>query len=158
MALFYNMDKLVHSMSTLGIDDILKRLPHRYPFLLVDRVLESDEKSLTALKNVTINEPFFVGHFPRKPVMPGVLITEALAQASGLLVMTSDPDFQDHDALYFLAGMEKVRFKKPVQPGDQLHLVTQLERSKRGLAKFTTEARVDGAVVTSCELMIARVK
>jgi 3-hydroxyacyl-[acyl-carrier-protein] dehydratase len=130
----------------------MERIPHRYPFLLVDRVLDWRLNDyLVAIKNVSMNEPFFPGHFPRNPVMPGVLIMEALAQASALLwVQESHPD-----ALFYFVGMENVRFKKPVVPGDQLRLETRLKRVIRGFAKFDVQALVDGEVVAEAELMCA---
>ncbi|MFZ1891634.1 MAG: 3-hydroxyacyl-ACP dehydratase FabZ [Formosimonas sp.] len=134
------------------INSIMERIPHRYPFLLVDRVLDWRLNDyLVAIKNVSMNEPFFPGHFPRNPVMPGVLIMEALAQASALLwVQESHPD-----ALFYFVGMENVRFKKPVVPGDQLRLETRLKRVIRGFAKFDVQALVDGEVVAEAELMCA---
>lgn len=136
------------------IKSIMERIPHRYPFLLVDRVLEWRLNDyLIATKNVSMNEPFFIGHFPRNPVMPGVLIMEALAQASALLwVQESHPD-----ALFYFVGMENVRFKRPVVPGDQLRLETRLTRVIRGFAKFDVKAVVAGAeeVAAEAELMCA---
>ena|SRR5690348_3018421 len=131
-------------------------LPHRYPFLLVDRVIELDPgKCITALKNVTTNEPFFQGHFPGHPVMPGVLIVEALAQASGLLIGLSDSGVQNGDKLFYLAKVDNARFNRPVVPGDQLRLEVQLKRLIRGMGIFTARALVDGQEVASCELMCA---
>ena len=134
------------------IKSIMERIPHRYPFLLVDRVIEWRlNDKLTAIKNVSMNEPFFEGHFPRNPVMPGVLIMEALAQASALLwVQESNPD-----ALFYFAGMENVRFKRPVVPGDQLILETKLKRVIRGFAKFEVKAMVGTEVAAEAELMCA---
>jgi 3-hydroxyacyl-[acyl-carrier-protein] dehydratase len=136
------------------IKSIMERIPHRYPFLLVDRVLEWRLNDyLVATKNVSMNEPFFGGHFPRNPVMPGVLIMEALAQASALLwVQESHPD-----ALFYFVGMENVRFKRPVVPGDQLRLETRLTRVIRGFAKFYVKAVVVGVeeVAAEAELMCA---
>ncbi len=137
---------------------ILKLLPHRYPFLLVDRVkaLEAG-KSITALKNVTINEPFFVGHFQDYPVMPGVLIVEALAQAAGILaVKTHDGDVRQENALYFFVGIDNCRFKRQVIPGDQLILEVEMLRVSRGIGKFRAVARVDGEIATEADLMCAR--
>jgi 3-hydroxyacyl-[acyl-carrier-protein] dehydratase len=123
----------------MDINDILRHLPHRYPFLLIDRVLEFNKgESLTGIKNVTYNEPFFQGHFPQRPVMPGVLILEAMA---------------DRDSLYFLVGMDRVRFKRPVEPGDQLLLSARLLKTKRGIWMFDCDARVDGAIAASAEIM-----
>ena len=139
---------------------ILKLLPHRYPFLLVDRVkaLEAG-KSITALKNVTINEPFFVGHFQDYPVMPGVLIVEALAQAAGILaVKTHDGDVRQENALYFFVGIDNCRFKRQVIPGDQLILEVEMLRVSRGIGKFRAVARVDGEIAAEADLMCARRK
>ena len=137
---------------------ILKLLPHRYPFLLVDRVkaLEAG-KAITALKNVTINEPFFVGHFQDYPVMPGVLIVEALAQAAGILaVKTHDGDVRQENALYFFVGIDNCRFKRQVIPGDQLILEVEMLRVSRGIGKFRAVARVDGEIAAEADLMCAR--
>lgn len=130
-------------------------LPHRYPFLLVDRVIELDAgKRITALKNVTFNEPFFQGHFPGHPVMPGVLIVEALAQTSGLLIGLSGAGTRG-EKLFYLAKVDKARFSRPVVPGDQLRLEVQLKRMIRSMGLFIASARVDGEEVASCELMCA---
>jgi 3-hydroxyacyl-[acyl-carrier-protein] dehydratase len=142
---------------TLPVDAerIAAILPHRYPFLLVDRVIELDpHKRLVALKNVTFNEPFFQGHFPGHPVMPGVLIVEALAQASGLLIGLSGIGVQG-DKLFYLAKVNDARFSKPVCPGDQLRLEVQLKRMIKSMGIFTARALVDGQEVASCELMCA---
>jgi len=139
---------------TIDIHEILKRLPHRYPFLLVDRVVEIERgKSLTALKNVTMNEPFFVGHFPHRPVMPGVMILEALAQAAAILAFDNMDVRPDHQTVFYFAGIDHARFKRPVEPGDQLMLHVTLDRIKSGIVKFTTGARVGDAVVAEAELM-----
>ncbi len=141
----------------LDILQILEYLPHRYPFLLVDRVLAIEVgKSLTAVKNVTINEPFFLGHFPQRPIMPGVLILEALAQATGILAFQTENEKPQKNAMYYLVGIDKARFKSPVGPGDQLRLFVTLERIKRGVGKFMGEASVDGKIVASAELMCAK--
>ncbi|XHS80593.1 3-hydroxyacyl-ACP dehydratase FabZ [Burkholderiaceae bacterium UC74_6] len=140
----------------MNIHDILKKLPHRYPILLVDRVLEiTDEgKRIRALKNVSINEPYFVGHFPHRPVMPGVLIIEALAQAATLLALNVNPDvvLDDSTVVYFV-GIDNARFKRPVEPGDQLILDVTLDRAKAGIFKFTAKAWVGDQVVTEAELI-----
>jgi 3-hydroxyacyl-[acyl-carrier-protein] dehydratase len=137
----------------LNIHQILELLPHRYPILLVDRVLELEpRKSIKALKNVTINEPYFVGHFPTRPVMPGVLILEALAQTAALLTFAEEP----HDpktTVYYFVGIDKARFKRPVEPGDQLILNVTFQRYMRGIWKFGARAEVDGAVAAEAELM-----
>jgi len=139
---------------TIDIHDILKRLPHRYPFLLVDRVLELERgKSLRALKNVTMNEPFFVGHFPHRPVMPGVMILEALAQAAAILAFDNIDVRPDDKTVFYFAGIDRARFKRPVEPGDQLMLHVTLDRIKSGIVKFTTDARVCDSVVAEAELM-----
>ena len=140
-------------MSAMDIRKVLELLPHRYPFLLVDRVEECvPGERLLGYKNVTFNEPFFTGHFPVKPVMPGVLIVEALAQATGLLAMETEPD-EARNKLYYFVGIDKARFKKPVEPGDRLDLEVHLKGTKRGIWMFTGEARVDGAVVATAEIM-----
>ncbi len=140
----------------MDIHKILKQLPHRYPFLLVDRVLELDKgKSIKALKNVTINEPFFEGHFPNRPVMPGVLMLEALAQASALLSFDALDASPDDKMIYYFAGMEGVRFRRPVEPGDQLVLEAQILRMKAGIFKFKTRALVGDDVAVEAELTCA---
>jgi 3-hydroxyacyl-[acyl-carrier-protein] dehydratase len=147
------------SDETIDIYEVMKYLPHRYPFLLIDRVIECNPgESLVALKNVTINEPFFPGHFPHRPVMPGVLIMEALAQATGILSFKTSNTRPSDDSLYYFVGIDKARFKQPVEPGDQLMLHVKVLKSKGGIWKFDTEARVDGKVVASAELMCAERK
>ncbi len=140
-------------MSTMDIHKVLSLLPHRYPFLLVDKVLDYKVNDyLVALKNVSYNEPFFMGHFPVRPVMPGVLIIEALAQATGLLAMASRPD-EVGNKLYYFVGIDKARFKRPVEPGDQLILDVKLGPVRRGIWKFEGEARVDDFLVASAQIM-----
>ncbi len=141
----------------MDIQEIMKLLPHRFPFLLVDKVTEvKPGEELTAIKNITINEPFFQGHFPIKPIFPGVLIIEALAQATGLLAFTTENINSDDDSsLFYLVGIDKARFKTPVGPGDQLVLHVKFVKSMRGVWKFTAEAKVEGAVVASADLMCA---
>jgi 3-hydroxyacyl-[acyl-carrier-protein] dehydratase len=140
----------------MDIHEILKQLPHRYPFLLVDRVLELDKgKSIKALKNVTINEPFFQGHFPHRPVMPGVLMLEALAQASALLGFDTLGTSPTDDSLYYFAGIDGARFKRPVEPGDQLILEAELLRMKAGIFKFKTRAMVGTELAVEAELTCA---
>ncbi|MGH8398261.1 MAG: 3-hydroxyacyl-ACP dehydratase FabZ [Gammaproteobacteria bacterium] len=140
----------------LDIYAIMKQLPHRYPFLLVDRVLECKPGvSLTAVKNVTINEPFFPGHFPQRPIMPGVLILEALAQATGLLAFATIGHSPGPNELYYFVGIDKARFKKPVVPGDQMLLKVEYLWDKRGVWKFKALAEVDKRIVTQAELMCA---
>ncbi|MBC8493829.1 MAG: 3-hydroxyacyl-ACP dehydratase FabZ [Candidatus Thioglobus sp.] len=138
----------------MNIQDVKNYLPHRYPFLLVDRVLELEVgKSLVALKNVTVNEPQFTGHFPAQPIMPGVLIVEALAQATGILAFKSEVGRPIDGQIYMLVGVDKVRFKRMVEPGDQLRLEVEVMTVKRGMWKFKCQATVDGKVVTTAELM-----
>ena len=140
--------------AVLDIHKILKRLPHRYPFLLVDRVIEFEkDKRLKAIKNVSINEPFFSGHFPARPVMPGVLILEALAQTAALLSFESaGQDITDNMVVYFV-GIDGARFKRPVEPGDQMVLQAELDRARAGIYKYKTKAFVGPDVVTEAELM-----
>ena len=141
-------------MMTMDIHQILQRLPHRYPFLLVDRVLEIEKDvRIHALKNVTINEPFFTGHFPHRPVMPGVLILEAMAQASALLSFASmDLDPGDDTVVYF-AGIDAARFKRPVEPGDQLMIEATILRHKAGIYKYSAKATVAGELAAEAQLM-----
>lgn len=135
---------------------VMRQLPHRYPFLLVDRVLECEHgKTIRALKNVSINEPFFNGHFPQRPVMPGVLILEALAQAAGILAFVTAGIVPDEDSRFFFVGIDKARFRRPVMAGDQLILKAKFTRSMRGIWCFTTSAEVDGEEVCSAEMMVA---
>jgi len=139
---------------SMDIHEILKRLPHRYPFLLVDRVLELDKgKRIKALKNVTMNEPFFAGHFPNRPVMPGVMMLEALAQASAILAFDNVDVRPDDNTVFYFVGIDNARFKKPVEPGDQLVLHATLERSKAGVVKFAAHATVNDTIVVSADLM-----
>ena len=140
----------------LDINAILKQLPHRYPFLLVDRVVECVKgKHIRALKNVTYNEPFFPGHFPYRPVMPGVMIIEALAQTAGILAFITAGVIPDEDTRFYFVGIDKARFRKPVEPGDQLVLTATLERAFKGIWKFSTAALVDGNEVAHAEMMVA---
>ena len=137
----------------IDINQIMKLLPHRYPFLLVDRVLEfTPRQSITAIKNVTINEPFFQGHFPDFPVMPDVLIIEALAQTAALLTFTEE---KADDAVYYFAGIDGARFKKPVLPGDQLVMVATYQREKAGIYKFHVKATVDGELAAEADITCA---
>lgn len=140
----------------MDIQEILDHLPHRFPFLLVDRVLECEPgKRLVALKNVSVNEPFFPGHFPGRPIFPGVLIMEALAQATGILAFRTNETKPDGSMLYFFAGIDNCRFKQPVVPGDQLILEVEVVKAKRGIWKFSAVAKVDDKVVASADLMCA---
>lgn len=141
-------------MSEISIRQILEILPHRYPFLLVDRVIACTPfESITAIKNVTMTEPFFQGHFPGKPIMPGVLILEAMAQATGLLAFHSHQTTSKSKNIYYLVGVDKARFKRPVEPGDQLQLEAQIQRRIRGIYKFSATARVGTELVSSAEFM-----
>jgi 3-hydroxyacyl-[acyl-carrier-protein] dehydratase len=140
----------------LDMQAILERLPHRYPFLLVDRVLECRPgESIRALKNVTYNEPFFPGHFPGRPVMPGVMIIEALAQAAGILCFVTANVFPDERTRFYFVAIDKARFRRPVVPGDQLLLTAQLERSLKGIWRFSTKALVGDQEVAQADMMIA---
>jgi 3-hydroxyacyl-[acyl-carrier-protein] dehydratase len=143
-------------MSELDIGMIRRLLPHRYPMLLVDRVLDWEAgKFLRAVKNVTVNEPFFEGHFPAYPVMPGVLVIEAMAQVAGLLTMLSDVARRDGSQLVLFAGIDEARFKRQVFPGDTLMLEAQLERAVRGVGRFHTRATVGDQLVCEAQLLAA---
>jgi len=138
----------------MDIHQILKLLPHRYPFLLVDRVLEIEKgKSIVALKNVTMNEPYFTGHFPHRPVMPGVMMLEALAQAAALLSFHSLDMVPDDKVVYYFAGIDSARFKRPVEPGDTLTLKVEIDRMKAGIFKFKAKAMVGAELAVEAELM-----
>jgi 3-hydroxyacyl-[acyl-carrier-protein] dehydratase len=138
----------------MSVEDIMKVIPHRYPFLLVDRVLEVEKgKRIKALKNVTINEPFFMGHFPHRPVMPGVLMLEALAQTAALLSFHSMGQEPGDDTVVYFVGIDGARFKRVVEPGDQLILEASIERAKAGIYKYKTRASVDGETAVEAELM-----
>lgn len=140
----------------MDINDILEHLPHRYPFLLVDKVVDYEAgKYLTGIKNVSYNEPQFTGHFPQKPILPGVLVIEALAQATGILAYKSTDSKPDENSLYYLVGIDKARFKRPVNPGEQLVLKVEVVKNMRGVWKFNAEASVDEQLVASAELMCA---
>jgi 3-hydroxyacyl-[acyl-carrier-protein] dehydratase len=137
----------------MDIHEILTKLPHRYPFLLIDRVLELEKgKRIKAIKNVTINEPYFVGHFPIRPVMPGVLMLEALAQTAALLAFETLGQLPDEKTIYYLAALDAARFKRPVEPGDQLVLEATLIRNKSSVYKFSCSGQVGGNVVVEAEL------
>jgi len=143
-------------VSGMDISEIMQYIPHRYPFLLVDRVISiTPGKNIVAVKNVTINEPFFVGHFPNQPIMPGVMILEALAQASAILSFKSDNFKVNDESVYYLVGIDNARFKKPVVVGDQLMLHATLTRHIKGFWKFTAQAKVGEDVVTEAELICA---
>lgn len=150
------MSEVNNSLNSMDIYEVLKHLPHRYPFLLVDRVIDYKEgEYLTGLKNVSYNEPYFTGHFPHRPVMPGVLILEALAQATGILAYKSTGKTPSDESLYYFVGIDKARFKQPVEPGDQLQLEVKVVKTMRGVWKFDGKALVDGKVVCEAVLMCA---
>jgi len=134
----------------LGIEEIMKILPHRYPFLLVDRIIEMEEKRVVAIKNVTINEPFFQGHFPGHPIMPGVLIVEAMAQAGGVLLMGTVDD-PESKVVYFMS-IDNIKFRKPVKPGDQLRFEVDIIQLRGKVCRIAAVAKVDGAVVCEAEM------
>ncbi len=141
-------------MQRMEIQQIMEHLPHRYPFLLIDRVLTCHPgKEIVALKNVSINEPFFSGHFPHHPVLPGVLIVEAMAQASAILAFKSFDLKSDASSVYYFVGIDEARFKKPVMPGDQLVIKAQVLRNLRGIWKFSAQGYVDDAIVSEAQLM-----
>jgi len=138
----------------LDIHEILKHLPHRYPFVLIDRITELKlNEEITAIKNVTINEPFFPGHFPYHPVMPGVLIVEAMAQAAAVLSFKTMNVLPSEESVYYFAGIDNVRFKRPVSPGDQLFLNVKIDRVLKGIWKYKGQAKVDGQIVAEAEMM-----
>ena len=150
------MMETIASVQPMDILEVMRRLPHRYPFLLVDRVLECVPKqSIRALKNVTINEPFFQGHFPGRPVMPGVLMLEALAQTAGILAFVTANVYPSEKTQIYFVGVDKARFRRPVLPGDQIILKATLERALRGIWKFSTVAEVDGQEAVTAEMMVA---
>ncbi len=143
-------------MSVMDIKRVLERLPHRYPFLLVDRVLECEVgKRIVALKNVTINEPFFPGHFPHHPIMPGVMLIEAMAQAAAILAFESSKQRPDDKSVVYFVGIDEARFKSPVVPGDQLVLEARIERHLKGIWRFAAEARVGERLAASAKMMCA---
>jgi 3-hydroxyacyl-[acyl-carrier-protein] dehydratase len=143
-------------MIKMDIHEILRKLPHRYPIILVDRVLELHPgERIVALKNVTINEPYFMGHFPGHPVMPGVLIIESMAQAAAILSYVTLQAQEGDDTLFYFAGIDAARFKRPVLPGDQLRLEVEMGRVKRGIGKFTARALVEGQLAAEAEMMCA---
>jgi len=141
-------------MNSMDITEILRYLPHRYPFLLIDRILSYEAgKTIEALKNVTINEPFFVGHFPHHPVMPGVLIVEAMAQAAAILSFVTMDTKADNKSIYYFVGIDNARFKRPVTAGDSMRITVNLTRHVRGIWKFSAVARVEDVVAAEAELM-----
>lgn len=140
--------------TSMDIHEILKHLPHRYPFVLIDRVISMElGKEITALKNVSVNEPYFPGHFPYHPVMPGVLIVEAMAQAAAILSFKTMDIMPNDDSVYYFAGIDSARFKKPVSPGDQIILNVKIDRILKGIWKYTGVARVDGVIVAEAQMM-----
>jgi 3-hydroxyacyl-[acyl-carrier-protein] dehydratase len=143
-----------NTTTSMNIHEILDHLPHRYPFVLIDRVVEMElGKEITAIKNVTINEPFFPGHFPYHPVMPGVLIVEAMAQAAAILSFKTMGVKPSSDSVYYFAGIDSARFKKPVSPGDQIMLNVKIDRILKGIWKYSGVAKVDGEVVAEASMM-----
>ena len=144
-------------MAEMDINEVLARLPQRYPILMIDRIRECDPgKRIVALKNVSANEPYFQGHFPGRPIMPGVLILEAMAQAAGVLVFSAQQAKDHADSVYYYVGIDNARFKKPVVPGDVLELEVTLERQMRGIGKFACVARVGGEVVAEATILCAQ--
>lgn len=142
-------------MNSLNIQEILSYLPHRYPFLLLDKIIDVEPgKYVIGIKNVTVNEPFFAGHFPGRPIMPGVLILEALAQASGILAFTTDKNVGN--SIFYFAGIDNARFKRIVIPGDQLRLESELLKVKQGLWKCRATATVEGQLACSAEILAAK--
>jgi 3-hydroxyacyl-[acyl-carrier-protein] dehydratase len=143
-------------LTRLNIEEIMQQLPHRYPFLMIDRVLDLvPGERIVALKNVTFNEPYFTGHFPHRPVMPGVMIIEAIAQASGILAFKTVGYVPTEETRFYFVAIDKARFRKPVEPGDQLILTVKLLRAFKGIWKFHGLAQVDGVEVASTEIMVA---
>lgn len=140
--------------TSMDIHEILEHLPHRYPFVLIDRVVSLElGKEITAIKNVSVNEPYFPGHFPYHPVMPGVLIIEAMAQAAAILSFKTMDTKPSGDSVYYFAGIDSARFKKPVSPGDQIILNVKIDRILKGIWKYSGVARVDGVVVAEAQMM-----
>lgn len=151
-----NKDNAGNEAAGMDIHGILKHLPHRYPFLLIDRVIDyAVGDYLIAIKNVTFNEPFFTGHFPVQPVMPGVLLLEAMAQATGVLAFRTTNSQPEDGSLYLLVGIDKARFKRPVEPGDQVRIEVKYVRNMRNIWFFSAEARVDGELAASADIMCA---
>jgi 3-hydroxyacyl-[acyl-carrier-protein] dehydratase len=141
-------------MAEMDINEVLEHLPQRYPILMIDRVRECEPgKRIVALKNVSANEPYFEGHFPHRPIMPGVLILEAMAQAAGVLVFSGQDAKEHAESVYYYVGIDNARFKKPVVPGDQLELEVHIERSLRGIGRFACIARVEGQVVAEATIL-----
>lgn len=144
-------------MNSMDINEVLSYLPQRYPFLMIDRVVDyAPGEFLTGIKNVTFNEPYFVGHFPQRPIMPGVLILESLAQATGILAFKTGEQPPDQDSLYYFVGIDDARFKRPVEPGDQMRLEVRLQKNRRGIWVFSGEAMVEDRLAASATLMCTR--
>jgi 3-hydroxyacyl-[acyl-carrier-protein] dehydratase len=140
----------------MDINEVLAHLPQRFPMMMLDRVKEFEPfKRIVAVKNVSANEPYFPGHFPQRPIMPGVLILEAMAQAAGVLVFRSRGEKPNPDSLYYYVGIDRARFKKPVVPGDQLEIEVNLERQLRGIGRFSCAARVDGEIAAEATILCA---
>jgi len=143
-------------MTEMDVNEVIAHLPQRFPFLMIDRVKEFEAgKRIVAMKNVSVNEPYFPGHFPHRPIMPGVLILEAMAQAAGILSFRSRGIIPDDKTLYYYVGIDNARFKKPVVPGDQLEIEVHIERELRGIAKFRCQARVGKDVVADATILCA---
>ena len=143
-------------MTEMDIFEVLKHLPQRYPILMIDRVKHCDPgKRIVALKNVSANEPYFQGHFPGRPIMPGVMILEAMAQAAGALIISSDTATNHHENIYYYVGIDDARFKKPVIPGDQLEIDVKVERMLRGIGKFSCVAQVAGEIAAEATILLA---
>lgn len=143
-------------MAEMDINEVLAHLPQRFPMMMLDRVKEFEPfKRIVAVKNVSANEPYFPGHFPQRPIMPGVLILEAMAQAAGVLVFRSRGEKPNPDSLYYYVGIDRARFKKPVVPGDQLEIEVNLERQLRGIGRFSCAARVDGEIAAEATILCA---
>lgn len=141
-------------MAEMDVNEVLAHLPQRYPLLMIDRVKECEPgKRILALKNVSVNEPYFPGHFPHRPIMPGVMILEAMAQAAGVLVFRTEGTRPDDRTVYYYVGIDNARFKKPVVPGDQLEIEVRLERNLRGISRFGCEARVEGRIVAEATIL-----
>lgn len=141
-------------MAEMDVHEVLAHLPQRFPFLMVDRVLDCEPgRRIRALKNVSVNEPYFPGHFPHRPVMPGVLILEAMAQAAGILVFRTLGQRPGADSVYYYAGIDNARFKRPVVPGDRLEIEVEILASKRGVWKFSCRAQVDGGLAAEAEIL-----
>lgn len=148
---------MANELNSMDIQQVLECLPHRYPFLMIDKVVDYEPgKWLHAVKNVTVNEPIFTGHFPEKPVFPGVMMIEALAQATGILVVKSDESGGSAKQVFYLVSVDNAKFKRPVGPGDTVHLHVEFLRARRGMGKFNCVAKVNDQIVCSAEIMCAK--